>query len=190
MRFLPVLLAFAFLLFVLPVHALESDIGYSRLDPASPFYFLKTVREELELKLALTPRVVRLRNLEFATRRLREARSLVNKNEDLIPATLERYLFYLKNLPEGYVADEEYLTKFRTSLTIHPKVLQQMYDSLSSAPGKTAVRSTLNRMIQRTDVQPEAKREVCQFFTEEASSSGLTQTEQVLLRERAKNCFE
>ena len=47
-----------------------SSIGYSRLSPNSPLYFLKAVREIVELKLAATEKVKVLRYMEFAERRL------------------------------------------------------------------------------------------------------------------------
>ena len=57
------------------VLASDNDIGYSKLDPSSPVYFLKVIRENIEMKTAVTQRVKWLRSLEFTTRRLREARS-------------------------------------------------------------------------------------------------------------------
>ncbi len=66
------------------VFAIENDIGFSKITPDSPIYFLKALRENFELKLALTPHVKLVRQLEFATRRLREAKTLVWQNQDLI----------------------------------------------------------------------------------------------------------
>ena len=75
-----------------------NDIGISKITPASFFYFLKTIRENLEMKMALTPHVKQIRLLEFATRRLREAKSLIGIKEDLISPTLERYWFHINSL--------------------------------------------------------------------------------------------
>lgn len=170
--------------------AQEVNIGYSRINPTSPFYFLKTIRENLEFKLALTPRVRILRQLEFATRRLREARTLVNlKKEDLVPATLERYASYLNIPVDKKSSDSEILTKVKEEFTSHLQVLKQMYNQ-SNLRSKMAIRLTMYRIIQRTDLPVEVNKSICNLFAKESSSSALNQTEQVVLASRAKSCFQ
>lgn len=168
--------------------AQQDLVGYSKIHPASPFYFLKTVRENLELKFALTPRVKLLRQLEFATRRLREARTLIVMNQDLIPPTLERYISHLNTLPDREQKYEEVSIRVKESLVIHLEVLQQIYLRASSLRAKMAIRSAMNKIIKRADLPIFAKLPVCIFFAKEASSSALNQTEQVVLQERARNC--
>ena len=170
--------------------AAQIDIGYSKISPVSFFYFLKTIREDLELKFALTPRVKLLRQLEFATRRLREVRTVVSLNQNLIPPTLERYNYYLNTMPDKDLNDEEVLARIKGTLITHLEVLQQMYGSVSSLRAKMAIRSAMNRVIQRADVPKIAKAPVCAFFSKEASSSSLNQTEKVVLADRSQKCFQ
>src|SRR3989344_5655222 len=107
---------YSFLLFVLlftvyctlyPVFAVD-DIGQSKIHPAHPLYFLKTIRENLEMRLVSTHRVKLIRQMEFATRRLREVKSLIgNSHEDLIEPTLERYWSHVRELLEKGLIDLE-----------------------------------------------------------------------------------
>lgn len=168
----------------------SSEIGYSRIHPASPLYFLKAVRENLELKLAGTERIKRLRVLEFAIRRLRETRTLITSNQDLIQPTLERYIAHLSNLTDKPLKNDEFGVIVKNNLVVHLKVLQQVYDQSSSLKANMAIRSAMNRIIQRADVPAFAKLSVCNFFNQEASSSILNQTEKFVLKERAQKCFD
>lgn len=188
---------YSFLLFVLlstvhctlfPVFA-ASDIGYSRLHPASPLYFLKAVRESLELKFAGTTRVRMLRELEFAERRLREAKTLLSINQDLIQPTLERYIATLNRLPDGHQEKDELGLKIKDALKVHLAVLEQMYPKAANAKAKMAIRSVMNRVIKRADVVSSAKLPVCALFSKEASSSALNEVERMVLTERAQKCF-
>lgn len=172
-----------------PVSAQQYDIGYSRISPASSFYSLKVVREYIELKLALTSRVKMLREMEFAIRRLREVSTLVKINQDLIQPTLESYYASLKTLPESNLDNTEIAAMIRNNLVIHLQVLRHIYDLVSNLKAKMAIRTAMNRIIQRQDVPSFAKMPVCNFFIKEASSSALNQTEQVVLLERANKCF-
>lgn len=177
------------------VYALENDIGQSRIDPSSPFYFLKVVRENIEFKLAVTDRVKALRDLEFATRRLRESRALISKDQELIVPTLEKYKYHIKNLDyllnEKKLKDEEVLIRTRQSLVVHLEILSRLYQTLSSARAKMAVRSLMNKIIGRTDIPSSAKLPICSFFAFEATTSAqLNDTERVILKERSKICFE
>lgn len=177
--------------FSIPVHAAQQDlVGYSKIHPASPLYFLKTIRENLELKLAFTPRVKILRQLEFATRRLREVRTLISINQDLIPPTLERYISHLNTLPDSEQKYQDVATKVKESLVIHLEVLQKTYLQVSSLRAKMAIRSAMNKIIQRADLSVFAKLPVCTFFAKEASSSALNQTEQFVLKNRFESCFK
>lgn len=170
-------------------NASENDIGLSKIHPASPFYFLKTIRENLELKFAQTTRVKNLRRLEFATRRLRETRTLIPINQDLIPPTLERYTAYLNSLTDKHQENDEFAQSLKNNLTIHLQVLLKMYDDTTNSRAKMFIRSAMNRVIQRQDVSSFAKLAICNFFQKEASSSALNQTEQVVLKNRAQSCF-
>ena len=169
-----------FTFYISPVFASENDIGYSKLTPASPFYFLKGVREEIELRFALTPHVKNLRKIEFATRRLKEARALVTKNPYLIPASLERYIAQINDIPHTYLGAD---------LAVHLEVLQKMYDDLSNTRAKMSIRSVVNKIVQRKDIPSLSKLSVCKFLQKEASSSALNQAEQTITLERAQKCL-
>lgn len=176
---------------ITPVFAAEQDlVGYSKIHPASPLFFLKTIRENLELKLAFTKRVRMLRQLEFAFRRLKETKTLIGQNEDLIPPTLERYNSHLGTLPDRGLEDNQVIKAIEDNLVIHLKVLRQIYDQASSLRAKMFIRSTMNKIVLRADVSNLAKAPICDFFTKEASSSALNQTEQFVLAERARICLQ
>ncbi len=171
-------------------YALE-DIGQSRLHPASPFYFLKTIRENLELKFAGTRKVVYIRRLEFATRRLREVKSLIKLgNFELIIPTLENYASQLSALPDQGMQEKEVLQVIENNLANHLEVLQQIYYQIENPKAKMAIRSAVNRIIQREDLPASARESVCNFLQKEASASGLNSTETAVLLERARKCRE
>lgn len=171
------------------VYAFE-DIGSSRISPASSFYFLKTIRENIELKFAGTPRVRMIRELEFATRRLREVKSLVAKeSEDLIAPTLERYWYHVQNLPDKDLQDQDFSARINESLSIHLETLQEVYNYISNRRAKMAIRATINRLVGRADLPRNARLSACIFLTKEASSSALTQTERVIYKERGQKCL-
>lgn len=167
-----------------------NDIGISRITPASPLYFLKTVRESIEMKLALTPHIKLIRQLEFATRRLREIKSLAGNHEELIQPTLERYWFYINSLPDKDIKDEEEVRGIKESLTMHLEVLQIIYSKLTNPQAKLSVRSIINRITKRSDLPNSAKILACYFLQKEATSSAITESERTILIERAQNCFK
>lgn len=164
-----------------PAFAIE-DIGSSRISPASPFYFLKTIKENFELKFSATPRVTQIRQLEFATRRLREVKSLIGPgSEALIEPTLERYWYHLQQVTEQ--------SKARDTLSVHLETLQGFYRQIINLRAKMAVRAAINRIIQRVDVPAGAKATACNFLAQEASSSALTRVEKAVLLDRTQKCF-
>lgn len=185
------LIATLFLISCSSVLAKENDIGQSQIHPAHPLYFLKTVRENIENAFALTPRVKLIRQLEFATRRLRETKALISHNrQDLIETTLERYWFHISKLPDKDIRDEELILRIKESLVVHLKTLDIIYSGISDPGAKRAVRSALNRIVDRADIPDFARLPVCDFFAREASSSALNQSEQAILTIRAKNCLK
>lgn len=172
------------------VLAQENNIGYSKIHPASPLYFLKAIRENTEMALAQTQSVKTIRRLEFATRRLREAKTLLTNSQDLIPPTLERYIAHLNSLTDKHQPNDQFAPILKNSLVIHLQTLEQIYDQALNLRAKMAIRSAMNRIIQRADVPTSAKVPVCDFFLKEASSSALNQTEKVVLLQRATSCFK
>ena len=203
------LFAFYFLLstfYISPVLAQEDDIGQSQITPASPFYFLKSIREILELKFAGTTHIRAVRELEFATRRIREVKGLVNTTrQDLIEPTLYRYLFHLEELL-GIVdlKDPGFVTEVSGNVTAHMNVLQAVYGQVSDRRALMSIRAAINSLskwdqefIDRFNLAKEesaakqvsiSKLSGCNFLAKEASSSGLNEVERVVLLERAQKC--
>lgn len=172
-------------------YAKENDIGQSQIHPAHPLYFLKTIRESLELKFAGTKRVTFIRRLEFATRRLREVKSLINVgNFELIIPTLERYWSEVSSLPQKDIEDQEIVKMIQDNLIIHLEVLKEVYDKVDNLRAKMAIRSVVNRIIQRADVPNYGRLPVCNFLAKEASASSLNEVEKAILSERAESCFK
>lgn len=168
-----------------------NDIGVSKIGPASLFYFLKTVREGLEFKLALTPRVKMFRQLEFATRRLREVKSLIpTGRQDLIAPTLERYWFYINTLQGDNLKDQEVAMRVKEGLVVHLEVLEQTYNQVSNLSARMAFRTMINNISRRSDLPLFAKIPACNFLMKESSSTGLLEVEKEILSERASNCFK
>lgn len=173
------------------IDAQDIDVGYSQIHPASPFYFLKGVRESLEMALAQTPRVRMLRQLEYSNRRLRETKSLLReKREDLIQATLERYWYHFNEVLIFRPRDEDLTLTIRHYVDIHLKEFDKIYNQLSSQTAKMAIRANINRLMEKSDVSGEVRVFGCNFLLKESSSSALTEVERMVLGERAESCFE
>ncbi len=182
------LLTFQFSLLTFPVYAQAPDIGQSRITPASYFYFLKAVKENWQLKFAKSTSAKTLLYLEFATTRLREAKTLLLLRPELVQPTLERYMAELNRLPDKHQDKDEIALKIKEELNIHLAALEQMYPVASSLTAKMAIRSVMNRFIKRADVLSSAKLPVCTLFSQEASSSALNQIEKMVLAARAEDC--
>lgn len=183
--------AFFMLSFCNSAYALEENVGIAKIDPSSPIFFLKTLREELELKFALPPRTKILRHLEFATRRLRESKALVgSQNEDLIQASLERYGVSFNKVLTFRPRDEGLTLLINHVIGVHVLEFEGMYKQLKSPKAKIALRSQVYYLIQNSDVSPPTRIFGCSFLLKESSSSALTQTEQVILKMRADKCFD
>lgn len=179
------LILFALFLLNSPVYAAE--IGSSRIHPVSPLYFLKSVREILELKFAQTSQVKAIRQLEFATRRIREVKSLaLTSRQDLIEPTLERYAWHLQEL-KGTVNHNDFgmLNKVNESLITQMNVLQEVFTKVSDPRAKRSIRLAIFRISEKFA----ALRSVaCNFLVKEASSSALNEVEREVLLERTQKC--
>lgn len=170
-------------------YAME-EIGQSRIHPAHPLYFLKTVRENLELKFAGTTKVVYIRRLEFATRRLREVKSLIGVGRfELIISALENYLSQINALPDKGMQEKDILKMIGDNLSIHLEVLQALYSQIETPRAKMAIRAAINRIMQREDLPIPARENICNFMEKEASSSALNEVEKAVLLQRVKKCL-
>lgn len=191
-----------------PVLAYENDIGQSRIHPAYPLYFLKTIREILELKFAGTSNIRGLRHLEFTQRRIREVTSLVSVNrQELIPPTLENYWFNLGKV-SGLLSfkDEALADQVFDQIRRQLIVLQKLYEKVEKQEAKRSIRTAIYRisdwnmkLLDRLDLENRAKIApkltisqtlACNFLAKEATSSGLNEVERAVLSERAGNCFK
>ncbi|MFH1536265.1 MAG: DUF5667 domain-containing protein [Patescibacteria group bacterium] len=164
------------------------DIGSSRINPSSPLYFLKGVREILELKFAGTTKVRALRQLEFATRRIREVKSLGNTSrQDLIEPTLERYAWHLQEL-KGIVhpKDIAMVNKVNEQITFQLNALQEVFKVASDPKAKRSIRLAVFRISEKFAASRPA---ACNFLSKEASSSALNEVEKVVLKERTDKCY-
>lgn len=173
------------------------DIGESSISPDSTLYFLKALREKIELALAGNKEVKAQRQLEFATRRLREVNALVrNKRQDLIDSTLERYKSALSETENLASQNNDLKIKVGEAVARHLDVLQRVYDQVGNPRAKQAIRAAILRaeehnrlLLQKLDISSQKRQSLaCRFLAKEASGSGLTDTEKVYLGQKAKDC--
>ncbi len=165
------------------------QIGKSNLDPSSPVYFLKTIRESLETKFAGMGKARWLKELEFSTRRIREVNALITKEQDLIAPTLEKYKSNLSSIPQKDLGDPAIVSRIKDSLTLQLNDLLAVYGQVANSTARMAIRAAINAIVLRVDIPQASKLPACSFLKSEASSSALNQTEKAVYSERAKNCF-
>lgn len=184
------------------------QIGQSRIHPASPLYFLKSVREIFELKFAGTTQTRGLRYLEFSTRRIKEVKTLVGLNRpDLIPSTLEKYWSSLEKLL-GLInfKDEVLASQVLGQIRQQISTLETVYPQIENPRAKMAIRAAIYRisrwntqLLERLEpkdkirLSPEITKNqipICDFLSKEASSSALNDTEKAVLTRRAQSCLK
>lgn len=198
---------FLLLTFSYPVFAQEDDIGLSQITPASPLYFLKSIREVLELKFAGTTRIRAIRELEFATRRVREVKSLANTTrQDLIEPTLYQYLFHLEEfIGIADLKDPDFATQASKNITAQMNALQVVYGHVSNKRALMSIRATINnlskldlKLIDRLNLAGRrlpaeqiffSRLSACNFLGKEASSSALNEVEKAVFVKRASECL-
>lgn len=207
---------FSFLLFVLlstvyctlyPVFAAD-EVGQAKIYPAHPLYFLKSVREILELKFAPTSEIKAVRYLEFSQRRIREVKALVEtRHFEMIAPTLEHYLFNLqKVLGLTDLKNEAKAKQAADTVYTHLQNLENIYSKIDHEAARRAIRSTIFRMFEwnnlfkeklspmlRDDLAKNLSKfqgKICNFLIKEASSSALNEVEVAVLKERANACLQ
>ncbi len=191
-----------------PVHAQASDLGQSQITPASPLYFLKSVREILELKFAGTARVKSIRELEFATRRIREVNSLVNTSrQDLIEPTLYQYLFHMGEfVGQANLKDPDFAAEASNTVSWQMTDLQTVYSRATNKRALMSIRATINnlsklelKLTERLNLEGRAlpaqeisvsRLSACNFLSKEASSSALNEVEKEVFAKRANDCLK
>ena len=181
------------------------ELGSSLIYPGSPLYFLKAIREKIELLTSSSAEAKMQRELEFAQRRLREVNAMVkSKKQDLIDETLERYKDHLAKASEIALNNDELNFKIGEASSRHLDVLQRVYDQVGNPRAKQAILAAIERiqeqnktLLQKLNLESQQKlirtsalRQAlaCKLLIREATSSGLTDTEKVALQEEVKKC--
>jgi hypothetical protein len=184
-------------------------IGQSQIHPASPLYFLKAVREILEIKFAGTDRIRSLRKMEFSTRRIREVKALVaTKREELIAPTLEKYGALLREIIGTInLSDKTLALNLGENIDNHLESLISLYQDSEDPQAKRAIRLAVYRLSQLDleFIERVSKMEAmvdianlrkiralrgCEFLQKEASSSALNEVEKGVYYDRAQDCFQ
>lgn len=181
------------------------EVGQSVISPSSPLYFLKTIRERIEVLFAGTNETKLNRELEFSIRRIREVNSLINAQKfDQIPITLERYNKHIKQA-EGFAGSDEGLkVRIGEQLARHLDVLQRAYDLVGDPRAKMAILTAIERieehnrvLLDKLSIEKQqrlikgiADRQAfaCRLLVRESSGSGFNETEAAVLKEKASNC--
>lgn len=163
------------------------DIGQSKIYPTHPLYFLKSVREILELKFAPNKEIKAIRYLEFSQRRIREVKALVEaRRADLIAPTLEHYLFNLqKVLGLTDLKNEAKAKQVADTVYMHLQNLEDIYSKTDHEAARRSIRTTLFKI---SELSRQSK--ICDFLIKEASSSALNEVEIEVLRQRANTCLQ
>lgn len=181
------------------------EVGKSVIPPTSPLYFLKTIRERMEVMFAGNSEVRLNRELEFSIRRIREVISLMTAQKpDLIPITLERYNGHIKQADGAAGSDEGLKIRIAGELARHLDVLQRAYDTVGNPRAKMAILTAIerieshNRGLMET-LTPENQQKLvksisdrqafaCRLLIRESSGSGLNDTELAVLKQKANEC--
>lgn len=181
------------------------EVGRSVISPISPLYFLKTIRERIEVLFAGTNETKLNRELEFSIRRIREMNSLINSQKlDQIPITLERYNKHIKQA-EGFAGSDEGLkVRIGEQLARHLDVLQRAYDLVGDPRAKMAILTAIERieehnrvLLDKLSIENQqrlirgiAGRQAfaCRLLIRESSGSGLNDVEASVLKQKANEC--
>jgi hypothetical protein len=190
------------------------EIGQAIIPPNSPIYFLKMIRENLELKFSKpnsdTEKVIQY--MEFAQRRLREVKTLIVKNhQDLIEPTVQKYRNNLEIAGRVSPDNSIVMSELSAIRARHLDVLMRLYDETGDPNGKRLMRATiidisednasvldklkgrepLEERVQELEPQIKIRQlPACQFMVREASSSALNQTEQFVMHQKAVDCLK
>lgn len=191
----------------LSVDQIDNYVGKSIIHPAHPLYFLKAVRENLEIKFSTTPKQKFVRKIEFLTRRIREVKSLIYyKRQDLIEPNLEKYSAILDEIVGMDTQKRDQVNMARDEVSNHLLILIKYYPQIEKKRAKISFRSTISKiskwnltLIDRlnyggyTDLaekQTKLNLPACQFLEKEASVSGLNEVEKIMITQRARKCLE
>ncbi len=183
------------------------EIGESLVHPASPLYFLKTLREQIELAFSVSSEAKLNRELEFAQRRLREVKSLIKvKQQEMIQPTLDKYLRHITQVGQFSQSGNDSSVRAGEAISRHVDVLARVYDQVGNPSAKAAILESLKRaeqhnreLLTKLDItrQQQLIRKIaahqalaCRFLTREATTSSLADDQKQALKERVIGCRE
>ncbi len=127
-------------------------IYHPRLLPTSPFYFLKQLKENVELIFAFSPEKKLEKRLEFATRRLAEANAVAKKHPQLAQKFMDRYQKQLQKVEDKAAAlpaagQMQALERINRAMARHAQVWRRLEDKLPPQAQKH-VEKALQRSIR------------------------------------------
>lgn len=116
----------------------EEEIYTPKLLPDSPFYFLKRIKEGIELFLAQAPEAKAEKYAELATRRIAEAKVMIKRNKNqFVVKLMEKHQEHLdkaeKKIEEAKEKGkdvERVLAIVAEATSIHQKVLADVYEKV------------------------------------------------------------
>lgn len=182
------------------------EVGDALISPASSLYFLKALRERIEMMFSGSSEIKAHRQLEFSVRRLREVKSLIEENrQDLIEETLERYKEEIKGLNSLSARNDALKKTLGESVARHLYVLQTLYLQVNEKGAKRAVRATIQELMGfnkklLTEIEDQKLKDVlmektalreesaCQFLAGEVNSADLNEPERQILKEYVVQC--
>lgn len=180
------------------------DVGEALIPPNSPLYFLKILREKIELALTFSQEGKVVRQLEFAQRRLREVNKLIkNKKQDLIGETMAKYRDHI-NQALAAASSDDLKVKVGEAISRHLDVLQRVYDGVGNETAKAAIRGNIERAAehnrtllakldtvkQKLLIKKTVLRQAlaCKFLGRESTASGISDNEKKTLRAKFADC--
>lgn len=183
------------------------EVGDSLISPSSGLYFLKALRERIELYFSDTNQVKTQRELEFSVRRIREAKTLIDeKREDLIEVTLQKYRNHLDAVQKLSNGGRGMNVNVGASVARHMYVLQSLYYNINDLAAKRAVRTSIQRvlehnwdllnskelaLVEKTALSEQiALRQIagCKFLSDETNNTAFNESEREILKEYVEGC--
>lgn len=183
------------------------EVGDSLISPGSSLYFLKAIREKIELYFSSNYQVQTQRELEFSVRRLREVKTLIEEGrEDLIEETLQKYRNHLDEVQKLDNGGRSMHINVGASIARHMYVLQSLYYNINEVEAKRAVRTSIQRVLEhnwnllgskelevgeKQDLSDQiALRQIagCKFLNEETKNTAFNESEREILKEYVSDC--
>lgn len=183
------------------------EVGDSLISPSSSLYFLKAIREKIEIYFSATEQIRTQHELEFSVRRLREVRTLIEEGrEDLIEETLSKYWEHLNLVEKQSNGKYGIRGEIGASIARHMYVLQSLYYNTNEETAKRAIRASVQKVLdhnwklltgadlgldERENLSDKiAIRQIagCQFLNEESNNTSISEAERSILKEYVEGC--